>query len=145
MRLSLIAAAAFLLISCSDPSAPADDLVVTASVAPSVLRPDEIAQVVVTITNRGSRTHSVRRSTCHASFVVSTEDGTFVGPPEPQICALIALAPTELRRGEELVMPTQWWVAGDVSPGTYLLRGSVLAIGQDDPVTSPPVPVLVRQ
>lgn len=141
MRLSVVAVAWLVLVSCSDPIAPADDLDVTASAAPSVLRAGEIAEVIVTVTNRGDRVHSVRYD-CWIPFAVNAEDGTAVGPPDPAICPAIWIPPTKLAPGEELVIPAQWWV-GNVPPGTYLLRGRVRAISQYDPVTGPPVAVLV--
>lgn len=153
MRRSFVAVASFLFVSCSDPTAPADDLVVTASVAPSVFEVGESTTVVVSVTNRGTRTRSVRHL-CAAPFVVETEERTVVGPG-PIYCIAIPSPPTELAPGEEMVMTWSWHGDGlaafttepdaALPPGTYLLRGSVHASGQEDPVTGPPVAVSITK
>lgn len=153
MRRSLLATASLLLASCSDPTSPADDLLVTASVAPSVVRAGDIATVAVTVRNRGSRTHSLPNH-CVSRFTVAREDGSVVGPA-PIACIAIPFPPTKLPPGDELTIISQWHGDGftDIAdesdgllpPGTYLLRGRVYAEGEDDPVTSPPVAIMIEE
>lgn len=153
MHRSLLVAASLSLVSCSDPTSPAEDLLVFVSVTPSVVRAGEAATVVVTVRNQGSRAHTLPNH-CVRRFTVATEDGSVVGPA-PIACILIPFPPTELPPGDELTITSQWHGDGfdDVTAesngrlprGTYLLRGSVSVEGEDDPVTSPPAAIMIEE
>jgi hypothetical protein len=154
-RLVAKTATVLVLAACvSHLDSPVHDLLIWANADPVELRQGETMTIRVVVTNRGGGPRAITSNRCPEPFVVTTQDGTVVAPPQ-RICTLIAETKT-LAPGEEFVFSVGW--PGDrrletlnplgrgsstLPPGTYHLRGRVgteLGLLESEPVTIRIVP-----
>ena len=118
-------------IGCSASTPPTGDLDVRTAVAPSSFRIGDSVTITFEVTNRGSASHTINVGICPSSFLVTTTEGTIVGPGT-QLCDLMARTRT-LAPGEQYTLEDHWIGGtnfGDPSkvmaPGTYLVRSRTI-------------------
>lgn len=114
---------------CGKATAPLSNLVVAASVSAPVFRVDDSVVVTVTVRNTGDVVRTIETNLC-PPFIVTTADGTIVGPAE-QLCTAIS-KPRSLRPGDEYQFTQPWAGSGRSTggavlpaPGTYVVRGAI--------------------
>jgi hypothetical protein len=132
------------VLACSDPSGPADDLTVRTVVQPAVFQAGNQVTVTVVVTNLGDVPHTIPASACPKPFDIETQQGVVVGPGE-QICDAILITRT-LAPGEEFSQQQVWigdGIRGGIDrptallpAGSYLVRGSALPPGPRNPPAS---------
>lgn len=127
-----LAFAAVMLVGCSNPpTSSSDDLVWAVGVTPSAFRVGDTATVQVVVTNRGIRPHDIMTNACPDSWVVTTTNGTVVGPRQLYCAAFLSYK--TLAAGETYVFSTRTWTGDALSdlangppkmlaPGDYVIR-----------------------
>lgn len=148
-----LALAALAATGCGDSATgPADDLTVTAGVAPTTFRAGDSVTITVTVTNAGPRTRSIVAQPCDDPFTVTAADGTVL-PAVPRICALALVPPREVAPGGSVTITRDWRgdvgstaggsLGASIAPGRYTLRGFVHVSDRTAVVTSAPVSIEV--
>jgi hypothetical protein len=121
------------------------------SVIPDSFRLGDSVRVNVTITNHGPVATQVS-TPCPGPFVVTTSDGTRLGPDPATPCTLIAVV-HELAAGQELVLSEVWGrrsLIGTPAPNWSFLTPGDLLVSAHIPVAgsnvyAPPVQIHVSQ
>lgn len=129
---------ALAMTGCASGTEPDQVLDVSVVLSADVVHPGEYVDVTVTATNRGARSVTVNGNPCQGAlgaFVVTNGDGDVIGPGE-MLCSMVALPPTPVAPGEQIVLQAKW--DGDsqrrtfngppvyLDPGEYQVRGQIL-------------------
>lgn len=95
-----------LVAACSSATSPTADLGVVTTLSRAEFRAGDAIDVSITVTNHGTASRELNIATCPDPFIVTTEDGTVVGPAL-RGCTL-ELRTRDLRPGESFTYALLW-------------------------------------
>jgi hypothetical protein len=133
-----------LLAACSgDVTAPLaiqdTELVVVASISPSTFRAGDSVTVVVTVVNRSDVSQAIELNQCSRAFVVTTTDGSVVGPDA--VGCLLYSARMALAPGASYSWSVPWFGRGSapfspmLKPGDYIVTAVKTIAWEGNPVS----------
>jgi hypothetical protein len=136
MRISSVLLLLSLAACDHSPTAPAKDLLISASVSPATVSSGSPVTVQITVINRGSTAQVVdlyAPGTCGLGYEVLTMDGTDTNLGRNEPCPVMLVAPPAVEAGATYTF-TQQWSTKDrpLATGSYVVRSPVAGPGVEN-------------